>query len=104
MKPSTRWSKYVPGSQTRWQNPPLVDLCFRNDNTIADHSQISNQETVLHAVARGKYRSKIDFSDAYFQTRVHPDDVKYNSIKTSFGGIYKPGHYARRYECPSHFR
>ena len=26
-------------------------------------------------------------SDAYFQTRVHPDDVKYNTIKTPFGGF-----------------
>ena len=55
---------------------PLVDLRFRNDNTVADHSQIPNRQTILHAVAKGKYRSKIDLSDAYFQTRVHPDDVK----------------------------
>ena len=66
---------------------PLVDLCFSNDNTVADHSQIPNQQTILHAVAKGKYRSKIDLSDAYFQTRVHPDDVKYNTIKTPFGGF-----------------
>ena len=45
---------------------PLVDLRFRNDNTIEDHSQILNQQTILHAVAWGKYRSKIDLSDAYF--------------------------------------
>ena len=64
---------------------PLVDLRFRNDNTVADHSQIPNQQTILQAVAKGKYHSKIDLSDAYFQTRVHPDDVKYNTIKTPFG-------------------
>ena len=45
-------------------------------NTVADHSQIPNQPTILHGVAKGKYHSKIDLSDAYFQTRVHPDDVK----------------------------
>jgi hypothetical protein len=66
---------------------PLVDLRFRNDNTVADHEQIPNQETILNAVAKGRYRSKIDLSDAYFQTRVHPDDVKYNTIKTPFGGF-----------------
>ena len=66
---------------------PLVDLRFRNDNTVADHSQIPNQQTILQAVAQGKYHSKIDLSDAYFQTRVHPDDVKYNTIKTPFGGF-----------------
>ena len=65
----------------------LIDLRFRNDNTVADHSQIPNQHTILQAVAKGKYRSKIDLSDAYFQTRVHTDDVKYNTIKTPFGGF-----------------
>ena len=66
---------------------PLVDLRFRNENTVADHSQIPNQQTILQAVAKGKYRSKIGLSDAYFHTRVHPDDVKYNTIKTAFGGF-----------------
>ena len=61
---------------------PLVDLRFRNDNAVADHSQILNQQTILNAVAKGKYRSKIDLSDAYFPTRVHLDNVKYNTIKT----------------------
>jgi len=32
-------------------------------------------------------RSKIDLSDAYFYTRIHPDDVKYNTIKTPFSGF-----------------
>ena len=66
---------------------PLVDLRFRNDNTVADHSQIPNRQIILHAVAKGKYHIKIDLSDAYFQTRVHPDDVKYITIKTPFGGF-----------------
>ena len=66
---------------------PLGDLRFRNDNTQADHTQIPEQNTILNAVARGRFRSKIDLSDAYFQTRVHPDDVKYNTIKTPFGGF-----------------
>ena len=61
---------------------PLVDLYFRNDNAVADNSQIPNQQTILHAVAKGKYCSKIDLSDPHFQTRVHLDDVKYNTIKT----------------------
>jgi len=64
-----------------------VDLHFRNDNTQADHTQIPEQSTILNAVARGRFRSKIDLSDAYFQTRVHPDDVKYNTIKTAFSGF-----------------
>jgi len=66
---------------------PLVDLQSRNQKTEAEHSPIPNQETILSAVARGKFRSKIDLSDAYFQTRVHPDDVKYNTITTLFGSF-----------------
>jgi len=55
---------------------PRVDLLFRNDNTQADHIQIPEQNTILNAVARRRFCRKIDLSDAYFQTRVHPDDVK----------------------------
>ena len=66
---------------------PLVDFCFRNDNTQADHTQIPEQNTILNVVARGRICSKTNLSDAYFQTRVHPDDVKYNTIKTLFGGF-----------------
>jgi len=67
--------------------PHLVDLRFRNDNTLADHTQIPERNTLLNAVVRGRFRSKINLIDAYFQTRVHPDDVKYNTMKTPFGGI-----------------
>jgi len=66
---------------------PLVDFCFRNDNTQADHTQIPEQNTILNVVARGRICSKTNLSHAYFQTRVHPDDVKYNTIKTLFGGF-----------------
>ena len=58
---------------------PLVDLHFKNDNTPADHTQIPEQNTILNAVARGRFPSKIDLSHAYFHTRVHTDDVKYNT-------------------------
>jgi len=65
---------------------PLVDLRFRNDNIEADYIQIPEQSTILNAVGGGRFRSKIHLSDANFQTRVRPDDVKYTTIKTLFGG------------------
>ena len=55
---------------------PLVDLRFRNDNTQANHIQIPEQNTILNSVARRAFHCKIDLSDTYFQTRVHPEDVK----------------------------
>ena len=66
---------------------PVVDLRFRNHNTVADHSQIPNQLIILPVVANSKYRSKIDLSNAYFLTRVPPNDVKYNTMNTPFGGF-----------------
>jgi len=67
----------VPGGASMFVEPkgdgrirPFLDLRFRNDNTQADHTQIPEQNTILNAVARGRFRSKIDLSDAYFQTRV----------------------------------
>jgi len=64
---------------------PLVDFVFRNDNTQANHTKIPEQNTILNAVSSGRFRTKIDLSDTYLQTRVHPDDVKNNTIKTPFG-------------------
>src|SRR5688500_14264265 len=62
----------------------LVDLRKRNDNTIKDNSPILNQQQMLDAAARARFRTLLDLGDAYSQTRVHPDDVKYNSFKTAF--------------------
>ena len=65
----------------------LVDLTARNSNTVKDDVQIPNQKQILNAIGRAKYRSKIDLSDAYFQTRVRKEDEKYNTFKTPFGGF-----------------
>jgi hypothetical protein len=62
-----------------------VDLEKQNKNTTKDHSPISNQQIILNSVGRAKYPSEIDLSDANLQTRVHPDDEKYNTIKKLFG-------------------
>jgi len=67
--------------------PRLVDLGFRNDNTKAHHTEIPEQNIILNAVARGQFPRKIDLSDAYYQTSVHQDDVKYNAIKMALSGF-----------------
>jgi len=87
---------------------PLVARRFRNDNTQADHTQISGQNLILNTVARGQFRNKRDLCDANFKTRVHPDDVKYNTIKTPFrcftseimmpGDMNAPGTFVRTME------
>jgi len=66
---------------------PLVDLTERNKIMLKDDEPIPNQTTILNDMARARYRSKIDLSDAYFQTRVEPEDVWKNSFKSPFGGF-----------------
>ena len=62
----------------------LVDLTVRNEITIKDDEIIPNQGMILNSLGRGRYRSKIDLSDAYFQTRVEPKDVDKNGFKSPF--------------------
>src|ERR1700712_5396756 len=64
---------------------PLVNLTARNKITIKDDETIPNQRMILNLVGRARYRSKIDLSDAYFQTRVEPKDVDQNGFKSPFG-------------------
>lgn len=62
----------------------VFDCRQRNDNTIHDVSPFPDQEQIRTDVARAKYRSKIDLSDAYEQVRIVPGDV----AKTAFATIY----------------
>jgi len=64
---------------------PLVDLTARSKITIKDDETIPNQRMILSSLARARYQSKIDLSDAYFQTRVEPKDVDKNGFKSPFG-------------------
>jgi len=66
---------------------PLVDLTERNKITLKVAEPIPNQTTILNDMARTRYRSKIDLSDAYLQTRVEPEDVWKNRFKSPFGGF-----------------
>ena len=62
----------------------VIDGRKRNDNTVKDVTPFPDQEEIRNNVARAKYRSKIDMSDAYEQIRVEPDDV----WKTTFSTVY----------------
>ncbi len=62
----------------------VVDLRLRNENTVKDVTPFPDQDQIRHDVARAKYRSKFDMSDAYEQTRIEEQDV----WKTSFATVY----------------
>jgi hypothetical protein len=62
----------------------VIDGRKKNDNTEKDVTPFPDQEEIWMDVARGKYRSKIDMSDAYEQICVEPSNV----WKTAFATVY----------------
>jgi hypothetical protein len=62
-----------------------LDARQRNDNTVRDVTPLPDQELIREDVARAKYRSKIDLSDAYEQVRLKPEDVPKTVFATIFG-------------------
>lgn len=61
----------------------VVDCRQRNENTVKDVMPMPEQESIREDVACGKYRSKIDLSEAYEQVRIVSDDI----WKTAFATI-----------------
>jgi hypothetical protein len=58
---------------------------LQNLNTIKDVTPFPDQELIWNDVARAKYRSKLDMSDAYEQVRVEPDDIWKTAFSTIIG-------------------
>lgn len=61
----------------------IVDCHQRNENTIKDVTPMPDQDSIREDVVWGKYRSKIDLSDAYEQVQIVSDDI----WKTMFATI-----------------
>jgi len=59
-----------------------------NANTVLDSHPLSRVEDILADCAKGKIWSKLDMTNSFFQTRVHPDDVHLTAVTTPFG-LYK---------------
>jgi hypothetical protein len=53
----------------------IIDGHKRNDNMEKDVTPFPDQEQIHHDIARSKYRSKIDMSNAYEQIHVETPDV-----------------------------
>lgn len=63
----------------------VVDLRQRNDNTVRDVTPFPDQDQIRNDVARARFRSKLDMSDAYEQTRIADEDVPKTGFATIFG-------------------
>jgi hypothetical protein len=75
----------VPKSDTmvlpRWVN----DYQQLNANTVLDAFPLPRVDDILADCAKGKIWSKMDMTNSFFQTHVHPDDVHLTAMTTPFG-------------------
>jgi hypothetical protein len=74
----------IPKSKKNPNLRTVVDSRKRNANTVRDVTPLPDQDGIRTDVARARFRSKIDLSDAYEQIRVEPADV----WKTAFATVY----------------
>lgn len=66
--------------------PRLVcDQRALNDNTEADKYPLPRVEDILADCTKGKIWAKIDMTNAFFQTRMRPDQIPLTAIKTPLG-------------------
>ena len=65
----------------RWVN----DYRHLNRLTIPDNYPLPRIDDILADCAKGKIWGKIDMTNSFFQTLVHPDHVKYTATLTPFG-------------------
>jgi hypothetical protein len=65
----------------RWVN----DYRELNSNTVIDSHPLPRVDDILHDCARGKIWSKMDMTNSFFQTRMHPDDIPLTAVTTPFG-------------------
>ena len=79
--PSFLIPKADPTVLPRWVN----DFRALNENTIPDHYPLPRIETILSDCAKGMVWAKIDMTNSFFQTRVHPYDIRLTAVMTPFG-------------------
>lgn len=73
--------KQDPKVLPRWVN----DCRALNANTILDNHPLRRVDEILCDCAKGKIFGKIDMTNSFFQTQMHPDNIKYTAIDTPLG-------------------
>ena len=66
----------------------VIGLHQRNANTHKDVTPLSDQDNIRQDVARARYRSKINLSNAYKQVCVAEPDVKKTAFPIIYGTFY----------------
>ena len=65
----------------RWVN----DFRQLNTNTITDSFPLPRISEILADCGNGVFFASIDMTNSFFQTRMHPDDVKLTAVNTPWG-------------------
>ena len=58
----------------------MFNLRQQNNNTWKDVIPFPEQDDIQHDVMCAQFRSKLDMTEAYEQTRIKPDDVHKNHV------------------------
>jgi len=82
----------------------VVDARQWNNNTVKDVTPLPDQEVIREDVARTKYHSKIDLTDAYEQVRVRVEDVERNVFATITGTFVSHIMWIRDCNAPATFQ
>ena len=56
-----------------------------NENTITDSHPLLQIDDILNNCAKGKIWVKLDMTNSFFQTRIHPEHVPFTAVSTPFG-------------------
>ena len=73
--------KSDPTADPRWVN----DYRLLNANTVPNVHSLPSISEILSDCGCGRIWGKIDMTNSFFQTRVHPDDIKYTTVATPYG-------------------
>ena len=67
----------------RWVN----DYQRINANTVTDSYPLPRIDDILADCAKGRIWGKIDMTNSFFPTRMHPDHIKYTAVMTPWGAF-----------------
>jgi len=86
----TSFTQHMPhqpsGTQGRYHGPPMLvnDYHILNSNIILDSHPYQELEDIPVDCPKGKIWSKLDMTNSFFQTHIHPDDVHRTAVTTPF--------------------
>ena len=83
LSPSFIIPKADPKALPRW----VCDYRQLNANTVPDNYPLPRIDEILSDCAKGRIWAKLDMTDSFFQTRMHPDDIKYTAVSTPQGAF-----------------